>query len=148
MIDRDGGHHSLASSRDTWAEECCLVFAEPRGHLRRIYKPLACSLLSALYDVGLLCGVVCGRDPFQNPAVLRGVLILPDLVYARLDNRYVRPNEVGIVFDGLGEFALGCKQHRSTVLVGKLTSGPSVTRSPLASSVVPCEPRWRRPLLS
>jgi hypothetical protein len=120
MVDRDGGHHGLASSWDTWAEECCLTFAEPRGHLRRIYKPLACSLLSALYDVGLLCGVVCGRDPFQNPAVLRGVLILP--------------NEVGIVFDGLGEFALGCKQHRSDVLVEKLTSGPSATRSLRATS--------------
>ena len=64
--------------------------------------------------------LVCGRDPFQNPAVLRGVLILPNLVYARLDNSYVRPNEVGIVFDGLGESALGCKQHRSTILVVSL----------------------------
>lgn len=61
--------------------------------------------------------------------MLRGVLILPDLVYARLDNRYVRPNEVGIVFNGLGELTLGYKQHRSTILVGKLTSGLSATRS-------------------
>jgi hypothetical protein len=61
--------------------------------------------------------------------VLRGVLILLDLVYARLDNMYVRPNEVGIAFDGLGDLALGCKQHRFTGLVGKLTSGLSATRS-------------------
>lgn len=52
--------------------------------------------------------------------MLRGVLILPNLVYARLDNSYLRPNKVDIVFNGLGEFALGCKQHRSTILVVSL----------------------------
>lgn len=65
--------------------------------------------------------------------MLRGVLILPDLVYTRLDNGYVRSNEVGIIFDGLREFALTCKQHYSTALLGKLTSGPSVTQSLLAT---------------
>ena len=59
--------------------------------------------------------------------MLRGVLILLDLVYARLDNGYVRPNEVSIIFNGLREFALIYKRHRSTVLVAKLTSSPSNT---------------------
>src|SRR5207248_11363148 len=103
-------------------------------HLRRVQKPLACSFLSALYDIGLLSGIICGRDPFQKPAVLRGVLILPDLVYSRLGNGYVRPSKVGIIFDGLTEFASMHKRCCSAVLLRKLTSGPSVTRSLLATS--------------
>lgn len=134
MIDCDSCDHSLASSGDTWAEECSLALIDPMCEFTRIQKPLSGAFLPTLYDTRLLSGVVRGRYPVQKSAVLCRILVLLNRVYPRLDNRYMLPNKVRVIFKISREVAWICKLCCSAVLMWKLTNDPYSTRPKYASS--------------